>query len=71
MKIFLDTANIEQIREAASLGVVDGVTTNPTLVSREEGKFEDVIREICEIVDGPVSAEVVSQDGGASVCQMF
>ena len=62
MKIFLDTANVEQIREAASLGVVDGVTTNPTLISREEGKFEDVVREICEIVDGPVSAEVVSLD---------
>ena len=62
MKIFLDTANIEQIREAAALGVVDGVTTNPTLVSREEGAFEDIIRQICEIVDGPVSAEVVSLD---------
>jgi len=62
LKIFLDTANIEQIREAASLGVVDGVTTNPTLISREEGKFEDVVRQICEIVDGPVSAEAVSLD---------
>ncbi len=67
MKIFLDTANIEQIREAASLGVVDGVTTNPTLISREEGKFEDVVREICEIVDGPVSAEVVSLDAEGMV----
>lgn len=62
MKIFLDTANIEQIREAVSLGVVDGVTTNPTLISREKGKFEDVVRQICELVDGPVSAEVVSLD---------
>jgi transaldolase len=62
LKIFLDTANIAQIREAAELGVLDGVTTNPTLVSREEGKFEDIIREICEIVRGPVSAEVVSTD---------
>jgi transaldolase len=62
LKIFLDTANIEQIREAVSLGVVDGVTTNPTLVSREEGTFEDIIRQICELVDGPVSAEVVSLD---------
>ena len=67
MKIFLDTANIEQIREAASLGLVDGVTTNPTLISREEGKFEDVVREICEIVDGPVSAEVVSLDAEGMV----
>jgi transaldolase len=62
LKIFLDTANIEQIREAVALGVVDGVTTNPTLISREEGKFEDVVRQICELVDGPVSAEVVSLD---------
>jgi transaldolase len=62
LKIFLDTANIEHIREAASLGVVDGVTTNPTLISREEGEFEDIVRQICEIVDGPVSAEAVSLD---------
>jgi transaldolase len=69
LKIFLDTANIEQIREAASLGMVDGVTTNPTLVSREEGKFEDIIREICEIVNGPVSAEVVSTDADGMVSE--
>ena len=67
MKIFLDTANIEQIREAASYGCVDGVTTNPTLVSREEGRFEDIIREICEIVQGPVSAEVVSLEAEGMV----
>ena len=67
MKIFLDTANIAQIREAASYGCVDGVTTNPTLVSREEGKFEDIVREICEIVQGPVSAEVVSLDAEGMV----
>ncbi len=67
MKIFLDTANVEQIREAAALGCVDGVTTNPTLISREEGKFEDIIREICEIVRGPVSAEVVSTDADGMV----
>jgi transaldolase len=67
LKIFLDTANVEQIREAASLGVVDGVTTNPTLISREEGKFEDVVREICEIVDGPVSAEAVCPECGGMV----
>jgi transaldolase len=67
LKIFLDTANIEQIREAASFGCVDGVTTNPTLVSREEGRFEDIIREICEIVQGPVSAEVVSTDAAGMV----
>jgi transaldolase len=67
LKIFLDTANIDQIREAVSCGCVDGVTTNPTLVSREEGKFEDIIREICEIVQGPVSAEVVSLDAPGMV----
>jgi transaldolase len=59
LKIFLDTANIEQIREGVALGVVDGVTTNPTLISREKGGFEDIIVQICELVDGPVSAEVV------------
>ena len=62
MKIFLDTANVEHIREANSWGVVDGVTTNPTLIAREGRNFEEVVREICEIVDGPISAEVVSED---------
>ncbi len=60
MKIFLDTANLEQIKEAASWGIVDGVTTNPTLVSKENMKFEDLIRKICKIVPGPVSVESVS-----------
>ena len=62
MKFFIDTANIDEIREAASLGILDGVTTNPTLISRENGKPEDILKEICEIVDGPISAEVVSLD---------
>ena len=62
MKFFIDTANIEQIREAASIGVLDGVTTNPTLLYKESGKPEDILKEICEIVDGPISAEVVSLD---------
>ena len=62
MKIFLDTANIDEIRQAASLGVLDGVTTNPSLVSKESGEFRDMLREICSIVDGPVSAEVVAID---------
>ncbi len=63
MKFFLDTANIDEIKEAASWGILDGVTTNPTLVSRE-GKvdFKERIRQICEVVKGPVSAEVVSTD---------
>jgi len=60
MKIFLDTANLKDIREAASWGVLDGVTTNPSLCSRENVKFEDLIKEICSIVTGPVSAECVS-----------
>lgn len=62
MKIFLDTANIEQIKAAQKLGVIDGVTTNPTLVSKENAVFEKRISEICEVVKGPVSAEVTSSD---------
>jgi transaldolase len=62
MKFFIDTASIKEIREAAAMGVLDGVTTNPSLVSKESGKFEDILREICEIVDGPISAEVVAID---------
>ncbi len=62
MKFFIDTANIEQIREAASIGVLDGVTTNPTLISREKGDPKEIFLEICKIVNGPVNAEVVSLD---------
>ena len=62
MKFFLDTANIDQIREAYSWGIIDGVTTNPSLVAREGGDFIQRIADICEIVEGPVSAETVSQD---------
>jgi transaldolase len=62
MKFFLDTANLDQIREAASWGILDGVTTNPTLVSKENLKFDELIREICEIVPGPVSVEAVSTE---------
>ncbi len=60
MKIFLDTANLDQIHEAVSWGILDGVTTNPTLVSKENMKFEELIRNICKIVPGPVSVESVS-----------
>ncbi len=67
MKIFLDTANVDQIREAASWGVVDGVTTNPSLIAKEGRIFEDVVREICEIVDGPISAEVISLEADGMV----
>jgi len=62
MKFFIDTANIEQIKEAASIGILDGVTTNPTLIARETGKPQEIFKAICEIVDGPVSAEAVSLD---------
>jgi transaldolase len=62
MKFFIDTANIQEIREGLSLGMVDGVTTNPSLVAKEKRKFQDVVKEILEIVDGPVSLEVVSLD---------
>ena len=67
MKIFIDTANIEQIREVNSWGVLDGVTTNPTLVSREGRDFRGIIEEICSIVDGPISAEAVSMDAEGMV----
>ena len=60
MKIFIDTANIEEIKKAAELGIISGVTTNPSLIAREGRKFEDVIAEITDIVDGPISAEVLS-----------
>jgi transaldolase len=60
MKFFIDTANVKEIREAASLGVIDGVTTNPSLVAKEGRDFKKVIDEICSIVDGPISAEAVS-----------
>jgi transaldolase len=67
VKIFIDTANIEQIREVNSWGVLDGVTTNPTLVSREGREFRSIIEEICSIVDGPISAEAVSMDAEGMV----
>ncbi|HTY36440.1 MAG TPA: fructose-6-phosphate aldolase [Bacteroidota bacterium] len=62
MKFFIDTANIAEIREAASMGVLDGVTTNPSLVAKEGKDFRKLLDEICSIVDGPISAEVVSTD---------
>jgi transaldolase len=60
MKFFLDTANVKQIKEAAGWGILDGVTTNPSLLAKENAKFEDLIKEICDIVLGPVSVESVS-----------
>jgi len=62
MKFFIDTANVNEIREAASMGILDGVTTNPSLIAREEGEFKDILTEITKIVDGPISGEVVALD---------
>jgi transaldolase len=62
MKLFIDTANVEHIREIASWGVLAGATTNPSLIAKEGRDFREVIEEICEIVDGPISAEAVSLD---------
>jgi transaldolase len=59
MKIFIDTANLKEIREAQAMGILDGVTTNPSLISKETGDFRDILKEVCSTVKGPVSAEVV------------
>ena len=67
MKFFLDTANVKEIQEAASLGLLDGVTTNPSLVAKEGRSFKEMLVEICNIVDGPISAEVVSLEADAMV----
>ena len=60
MKFFIDTANIDEIKKGVEMGMVDGVTTNPSLVAKETRPFEEIVAEICQIVDGPVNAEVVS-----------
>jgi len=62
MQIFIDTADIEEIRDAAAMGVIDGVTTNPSLVAKTGRPFKDVLVDICEVVDGPISAEVIATD---------
>lgn len=67
MKIFIDSADIDEIREACSWGIVDGCTTNPSLVAKTGRKFEDVLADICETVDGPISAEVVSTNADGMV----
>ena len=67
MKLFLDTGNVDEIREGASLGLLDGVTTNPSLVSKEGRNFKDLLLEICNLVDGPISAEVVSLEADKMV----
>jgi transaldolase len=69
MKLFIDTANINEIKEAKSLGVLDGVTTNPTLISKENRKSRELLEEICSIVDGPVSAECISEKASDMVVE--
>ena len=67
MKFFLDTANLDEIREATSTGILDGITTNPSLIAKEGNSFEDQLLKICSIIDGPVSAEAVSRDAEGMV----
>ncbi len=67
MKFFIDTANLDQIKDAASLGILDGVTTNPSLISKENKPLNKLLKEICETVDGPVSAEVVAIDADTMI----
>ena len=69
MKFFIDTANIDEIKQAVDMGMVDGVTTNPSLIAREGRVFEEVLVEICSIVDGPISAEVVSLEAEGMVAE--
>ena len=67
MKFFIDTANIEEIKKAVDMGMVDGVTTNPSLIARENKPFVEIIKEICKVVDGPISAEVIALDAEGMV----
>lgn len=67
MQIYLDSANIEEIREAYNIGIIDGVTTNPTLVAKEGLNFQKLVVEICNIIGGPVSAEVISSDSDGMI----
>ena len=69
MKFFIDTANVDEIRDAHAMGMVDGVTTNPTLIAKSGRDFREVIAEICEIVDGPVSAEAISLDAEGMIAE--
>lgn len=69
MKIFIDTANIKEIKEGLNLGLIDGVTTNPTLISKENRPAEELLKEICSLVPGPVSAEVISLEGNTMVTE--
>ncbi|HEX9916628.1 MAG TPA: fructose-6-phosphate aldolase [candidate division Zixibacteria bacterium] len=67
MKFFLDTANIDEIKEVASWGILNGVTTNPTLLAKEKGSFDSIVEQICEIVDGPVNLEAINSEADSIV----
>jgi transaldolase len=69
MKFFIDTANLDEIKQAIALGVADGVTTNPTLLAKESGTPEQIYKKICEVVDGPVCAEAVSMDAAGIIAE--
>ncbi|MCI5117489.1 MAG: fructose-6-phosphate aldolase [Candidatus Electrothrix sp. LOE1_4_5] len=69
MKFFIDTANIDEIKKGLALGMVDGVTTNPSLVSKEQRPFTEILADICALVDGPISAEVISLDADGMVTE--
>ncbi len=69
MKLFLDTASVKEIREGVALGVVDGITTNPSLIAKEGRPFREIVEEICRIVDGPVNLEVVGTDADTMVAE--
>ena len=69
MKFFIDTANLEQIKKGVEMGMVDGVTTNPSLIAKEDKPFEQILQDIVEVVDGPISAEVVSLEAEGMVAE--
>ena len=69
MKFFIDTANLDEIKKGVEMGMVDGVTNNPSLIARESKPFEEIVAEICKIVDGPVSAEVVSLEADGMLAE--
>ena len=69
MKFFIDTANIEEIKKGLVLGMVDGVTTNPSLIAKEQRPFTAILHDICDLVDGPISAEVVSLEADGMVAE--
>jgi transaldolase len=67
MKFFIDTANLDEIKKGVAMGMVDGVTTNPSLIARENKPFEEILKEICQVVDGPISAEVIGLEADGMV----